>query len=457
MGRENKIPAIIWTDTEISSMGFKSKLAEEIAGKNVLLRTIERLFQCKNIEKIILYTLHSKQIPYIKELIKSIYTETEENLIEIIPINAQIPEWFSAIRSARKWALKCWRGGILNCCAFDEEIIPEITIKVFEYTESDLAIIVSSHSPLIDPDITDSLIEQASKHPEYKLFFTQAPPGLCGTIIHKELLDNLSKAAINTGRLIGYDPISPKPDLIDRPCNLRINPNIIKTPIRFIADTKRTLKLIRKLAEKIDLDSAPAKAITETAKTIQKEIEFPPEEIIIELSKELRWEKCIRKFDKEECIPPEHAEDLLKTFASEYDDILVFIAGRGEPTLNENLPSIIRNLKESGAYGIAVRTDGLFSEDIADLLLELPIDIINILLEVPQRNLYKELLGIDGYPSVISNIKRLIEQRRLKGKSIPLIVPEMVKIDKTLELMDEFYDSYFRRLGWAVIREAELH
>ncbi len=435
-----KIPAIIWVEPDISPLGFRSKLREEIDGKTVFQRTLERINQAKNISKIILYTSHTNY-----EVVKELSSGFD---VEIIEADINIPIWFSAIVSGRKWALTSWRGGVLNTCVFDEIIIPPILLKVFEQLETDIGIVVSDHSALIDPEILDKQVEQANKYEEYKLFFTQAPPGLSGTIIKKDLLEKMSQAAIHVGRAVGYDPIAPKPDLIDRPCNLKLNHTIITTPIRFICDTQRSIELIRKLAEKIDIEKANAEEIAQLSMQIR---DSQPKEIELEISSSWRWKNILRK-PINNPLSIEEGLELVENLATKYDDILVFIGGNGEPTLNDSFDDVIKKLKSLGTYGISIHTDGLFEQDKIHALLNLPIDIINVLVEVPERNLYSKLLGLDAYDKVISNINEMIKIKSERKVFVPLIVPEMLKLPDTLELMDEFYDGWFRRVGWAVIR-----
>lgn len=438
------IPIIIHADLETTPLGQKSKLLDDLAGKTILRHTAARICKTRNASDRIIYCL-----PQYAEKIK----ETIAPLpIEVQTVNFELPKWWHGLQSARKWASACWRGGLLGAFAFDEDIVAAVLAELMTRKNAEAAIIVPAHAALIDPEILDNQIEHYFSHKdEMKISFTQAPPGLSGVILARELAQQLSQAARFAGQAIGYNPDSPKPDFINKPCNLELDPDIVKTPVRFTCDTHRAFRLAEKIAKKIDIQSASAKEITKIAKGESSE----SNEIEIELYSGWPYPKGLRpKSDKQPSpIDPSAIIKKISEAASEYDDLLVFIGGKGEPTKHPDLAKIVNEIKDAGAWGIGLHTTGIIEKETISLLAELPLDVINVLIDVPERKLYHELTGIDAYEKIIENIEQLTSTIRSRKQSTPLIIPEMVKTPDTMELMDNFFDTWIKKTGWAVIRK----
>jgi radical SAM protein with 4Fe4S-binding SPASM domain len=133
------------------------------------------------------------------------------------------------------------------------------------------------------------------------------------------------------------------------------------------------------------------------------------------------------------------------------DDLLVFLGGFGEPSAHPELEKICTGLKNAGVWSLAMQTALLFEPDMAGKIVSLPIDILSLLIDVPQRELYQKVMGIDAYEQVRKNTELLIETIKARMQPTPLISPTMIKTPETMELMDEFFDGWFNRLGWAVV------
>ncbi len=445
---EIQIPIIIYADLENAPLGQKSKLLDELAGKPVLRATSERICRTKNASNRIIFC-QPKYSDKIRETISPLH-------IEVQSVSFELPKWWAGLQSARKWSSACWRGGLLGACSFDEDVVASVLDELLVRFDAEAALLVPAHSALIDPEILDNQIEYYAKHKdEMKLSFTQAPPGLSGIILAKELVSQLAKVARFAGQAIGYNPDSPKPDLINKSCNLELDPKIVKTPVRFTCDTSRALRLADKIAQHTDIASASANEITKIAKDHCSEFIRETNEIEIELYSGWPYPGGLRGKSDKSPGALDHSASLEKIseLAREYDDIVVFIGGKGEPLNHPDLAEIVKEIKDAGAWGIGLQTTAVVETEAMQKLAEMPLDVVNVLIDVPSRALYHQLMGIDAYEKVIGNIENLINTIRSGRQSTPLIIPEMIKTPDTMELMDNFFDGWIRKTGWAVIRE----
>ena len=98
-----------------------------------------------------------------------------------------------------------------------------------------------------------------------------------------------------------------------------------------------------------------------------------------------------------------------------------------------------------------MHSTALFDSSMSETITSLPIDILALLIDVPQRELYKEIMGIDHYEQVQKNIERVMKTIETHLLPTPLLAPTMIKTPETMELMDAFFDGWFNKVGWAVI------
>jgi hypothetical protein len=71
--------------------------------------------------------------------------------------------------------------------------------------------------------------------------------------------------------------------------------------------------------------------------------------------------------------------------------------------------------------------------------------------------LYEQVFGVAGYERAVRCVTELASRRAQRKQPLPLAVPEMIKTEQTMELMDGFFDGWLRQLGAAVIRGYNDH
>ncbi len=447
MEDEKKIPIIIWADLETAPLGQSSKLLEDFCGRPLLRQTLERVCRTRRSGPKNVYCF-----PGQVEKIKSVLAGLP---VEVLGVEYEMPGWWPGVQAARKWSVEGWRGGVLGACAFDEDLLPHVVGELGKRFGCPAVMMVAAHAPWVDPDILDRQMERYWEHAEStKINFTQAPPGLSGFIMQSDLITQLPATSKIAGAIIGYHPDRPQIDIISMSCNLSLDPAIIQTPVRFICDMKRTLDQARALAGKLDPQTAGIAEITQAARE-----EFPafadryPKEIELELMTGWAWEKGYRPRPGQSRGPldPELIIHRVAELAKDCDDLLIHISGFGEPTRHPRFAEIVKGIRQAGAWGISLATAGLFDEATAEKIADLPLDLLVFLIDVPQRELYQEVMGRDGYPKVLENIDRMTGLIQNLKHPTPLLVPVMIKTYGTMEQMKEFFDGWYRKVGWGVI------
>jgi hypothetical protein len=122
--------------------------------------------------------------------------------------------------------------------------------------------------------------------------------------------------------------------------------------------------------------------------------------------------------------------------------------------------------KDAGVRGVHVRTELLASEQVLDLLLAAPVDVISVDLHAATPETYRSMMGggaSDGFLRVISNIEYLFKHRRhLAGPegrdaiAMPWICPRLQRRVESYEDIDAFYEQWSRIFGTAVIESPML-
>jgi hypothetical protein len=444
---KSNIPIILWVDLETAPLGQRSKLREDFAGKPLLRQTLERVCRSQKSDRKIVFC-RPEQADTVGSILNGLN-------VEVLPVDFQQPKWWPGLQASRRWAAECWRGGLLGVCAFDEVTLPFILADLAKKLDVPAILSVDPHSAWIDPDILDRQIEQYETYSsEYLFSFTQAPPGLAGIITSRQLLEKLPGTNKIAGTLIGYQPSCPQIDLIARPCNLSLDPAIIQTGIRFICDTKRTLALGRKLAQTLDPLTANIAEVTAEARKIAGTIlTESPRELEIELVSGWPWPRGYRP-SPDKTRGPIDAELIVRRvaeLAGQYDDLLIYLGGFGEPSAHPQLEKIVTGFKEAGVWSIGMQSGALFDTPMAENIVSLPIDVLTLLVEVPQRELYTKVMGTDRYEHVKENIDHVMKAIQTRLQPTPLLAPAMIKTAETMELMDEFFDGWFNKVGWAIV------
>ncbi|NLX04453.1 MAG: hypothetical protein GXY33_04835 [Phycisphaerae bacterium] len=443
---DSRVVIAVWADPDRSPMGLPAKLDRPLRGEPVLRRTIRRLERVEGAAGIVVFCQ-----PEHEEIIGRLVAGTRA---EILKARFDPPRYWPGVQASRKWAKTCWRGGLLGACGFDEEVLPAVLHEVAKASRAEAVLSVPASAVVVDPHLLSRQIAHYRQYrDEYKLFFTQAPPGLSGVVVAADLLSQMGQTSQLLGSALVYRPDAPKPDIIAKPCNIVIDPAVIQTPVRLIGDNKRSLGLIEAMLDELTDEELGADRICRWVRDKGlPHLSRWPDEIEAELVAGWPTPKSIRPAPGPRGpIDAGRLIDQIAKLTAECDDLLVCLGGFGEPTRHPRFAEIVQDLHNAGVWGICLNTTGLLDEPTADMLVDLPIDIVSVLLDVPDRQRYAQAFGQDCYEDALAGIERLIRSRHERRQPLPLVVPEMLKTHETLDLMEPFYDTWLNKVGAAVI------
>jgi len=444
----SEIIITVWADLERAPLGQVSKLLAPLAGTTVLRRTAERISRVRNVKARVVYCPQGQ-----RDRIASLVSDLP---IDVVDVDCQLPQRWPSVQATRKWAKTCWRGGLMGGCCFDEDLVGEMLYGLAKHYSASAILSVPSHAVVVDPELLEQQIDRYNAHKdEFKIGFTQAPPGLTGVIVETELLNQLARTGQLAGSALVYRPSTPKLDIITKPCNLPLDPSIVHTSARLICDTVRSFNTIEHLLNDVPERDRTARKIVDWFAAAAADRSAPwPDEIEIELVSGWPTPTSYRPTPEPPRGPidADRLLDRLSEVTAQCDDLLIWLGGFGEPTRHPQFGKIVTGLNEIGVWGIGLATTGVLDEKTARSLLDLPIDVVTVLLDVPDRELYHQIMGADSYEQVVAVIEQLLHMRQENRQPLPIVVPEMIKTHQTTELMDAFYDAWLRRAGAAVIR-----
>lgn len=441
---ERKNVAILYADAERSALGVRSRVAEEIDGKTVLRRTVERLQRAEQLNEIIVFCPET-QISQIQPLVAGMNVEVT-GLQEMVSTSPYVRR--------RKWGLNCWRGGIREATVFDEQsFTAEMVLKLRErdvYT----AVTAPAEAILVDPHLIDGLIAHHHENGSAMRFtFTQAAPGLAGCAYRLDLLHELVQTNATIGNLLYYDPESPHMDYIMQECNFRVAKDLCVSPYRYLADTARSFGHLTRLAANLNgqLENGQVGQFVQKMQEQIWKVDALPRELEIEINTEpsLRIERQKVKGKRQNNRMSLELFEKIVNDCAALDDICITIGGFGEPLVHPELNQIIEAAKQAEILGINIETDGLALEgELAEALAESAADVISVYVDANSRVLYEQVKGQDRFEQVERNIEAFIDKVSGHG---PMVIPHLVKTRETMAEMEEFYARWLDRCGAAVI------
>ncbi len=445
-----KAIAAIEVDLAEGPLGNRSRLADELGGRPVLLRTIDRVRDARRVDSIHIITGPSHRAA-VEELVGEAGVTVEAH-------DAGLPPWQDRVRCSRKWAMTCWRGGVAGLCAFDEAIHTGVLAGLGRRDKADIVVSVPAAAVLLDPAILDAMIEHFEEiWSDTRLVFAQSPPGLTTYLARPDLFEEVFRTGHPPGAILTYIPGNPQLDFTTRPCCYAVPGLVVETSARVLADTRRGVELIEALLDEADERELTAERVCRIIRQRRAghldelphevEIELTTEDHLPDTSLRPRGERVPRRGP----MPVETVGKLTGELGA-YDDSLVMLGGFGEPLLHPDLPAVLSTLRGSDILGVAVRTNGLALEgDVLDLLIDERVDVVNVTVDAHSAATYQQLNGRDVFERVVANVRALRERIIQRDVGGPVIVPEMAKVAETLGEQEPFFDDWLRAVGWANI------
>ncbi|MDP9173543.1 MAG: radical SAM protein [Planctomycetota bacterium] len=359
-----------------------------------------------------------------------------------------------AISAARRWA-DGWRGGLLSTCEFDRGFHAGWISEIQQNFDSDAVLLIDPAAGLVDPTLLDAMIEHAEQNDEIDFFFSPAAPGLSGVLIRNSLLAQLSTSDTHPGAMLAYRPDLPQRDPISTPACVPIPASIARTTQRFSLDSERQIDRISTGTVHLNgqLISTQAEQLLHSLSDATVTARMP-REVVIELNVErmsapIYWPGKYLKLERAE-LPLDTAKALLDEIA-EVDDLRLVFSGVGDPLLYRQLFDLIDHAHQAGIEAIALETDLLAGDETIDRLADSPVGVISVYMPALSAEVYRAVMGADGWASAMENLRRLLQRRLNSRRGTPLIVPTFVKLNENLAEMEPWYDHWLRTLGCAVV------
>jgi radical SAM protein with 4Fe4S-binding SPASM domain len=362
-----------------------------------------------------------------------------------------------AVTASRRWA-DGWRGGLLATCDFDLGFHAPWHREILQQVEADSILLVDPASALIDSVLVDGLIHHAASRAEVELCFSQAAPGLSGTLLRKPILERLANAKVHAGRLLHYLPDQPMRDPIAGEGCAPVPTPVARTTYGFKLDSDRQLhrisaatvplngQLIRSEAEELVRRMAGA-----------EEVDDLPREVTVEINTDrattpIYWPGRYLNVRREP-MSLKMANRLFAELAAS-DDMRVTIAGVGDPLLAPDFFDIVGAAADVGIGSIHIETDLLAPEDVIKRLAAAPVDVVSMHVPAFTAQTYAAVMGVDVYVRALDNVRVFLLERQRLGRGTPLLVPTFTKSAANIAEMEQWYDQWNRTLGTAVITGA---
>jgi len=447
-----KAVATIQTDLEMTPLGTRSRLADELHGVPILRRTVERVCAAPGLAGVYVLVAE-RQADRCRALLSGTSAVVQ-------PVNADPPPWANLIRASRKWSLDGWRGGVGGSTVFDEYTDCRLIDGLLRHVEADAVLSVPPAAPLFDSELAGRMIEhRLSNRDEARLTFTQAVPGIAGIVLDAALVKELAGASVPIGWAFSYKPDDPRRDLIFQPACMEI-PALLRFAVgRLIADTDHSEHVLRALLEQI---SSPDLATIGQWLVDRDEtgVEPFPREVELELTTEDPFPGALLRPRGERLgrRGVMRLEDVRRVAAElcEHDDALCVLGGFGDPFRHPEFSEVLEILRPGsggGVFGLCVRSSSVdLTPVLAEAIIAHGVDVLSVMLDAWTPELYAKLQVIEdaescGLEIVRGRIERLSELQRERKSPRPIVVAEMVKARENVHELDAFFDGWTRRAG----------
>jgi radical SAM protein with 4Fe4S-binding SPASM domain len=360
-----------------------------------------------------------------------------------------------AITAARRWS-EGWRGGLLGTCEFDLGFHVDWIAEIARSKDADAVILIDPAAGLIDPVLIDGLIQHAEAEPTAELCFSQAAPGLTGTLLRGELLDRLAIAKIHPGRFLTYWPDQHGLDPTGKQGCAPVPLAVARSIHRFKLDSHRQLSRLSRATISLNgqLISSEAEELAHRMNSCDSS-DILPRDIVLEINTARSTRPIFSPSRHMKIERPELSVETAKQLFTELnplDDIRLTLSGVGDPLLSPIVFDIISAARAAGISSINLETDLLTTEPaIMARLADCGVDVVSVHIPAANSKTYATVMDFDGFSRVMENIRLLEQDANRLARGTPLIVPIFTKMPENLADMDVWYDYWIRRLGHAVI------
>jgi hypothetical protein len=449
-----KLVAAVFADFAETFLGTPSQLLTPLGSRCVLEHTLARLMRVGGLKHRCLF-VRPRDEADASEVVRRMGLDAE---IDVLALDDGARPRRRLLRSGRKWNLEGWRGSPLGTTWFDEYVEPLNVGRVLDHYQCEGVLCLDGHQPALDVAIaTEMLSHQHDNQAEARLVFTQAPPGIAGVLLRRDVTRELLEHELPVGLTLTYRPEMSHMDPITKPTCLRIPPEVSQTAARLTGDTRRSRELLEKAFAELGEDCDAPSLCNWVASDGHDRAGPLPVEVELELTTDDPLPDTTLR-PRGARVPRRNLKDLhaVERFAkqfAEYDDRLLVLGGHGDPLLHADFPRICKLLREAGICGIGVDTTLVeLSESALGALIENAVDVVEVRLDANTAATYQAVHGVDCFEQVLSNIERIQAARREHKSPQPVVVCSLTRCTATLDELESFFERWIRATGWAVIR-----
>ncbi len=415
--------ALVTTDLERSAVGLPTRIGDRVLGRTALAWTVSRLARLHELDGIVLVHPHGQDPTLLLD-----------GVICDLPIDRfarehAAPDPYRFYRTvARKWGLASWRGGLGGMTCYDELLPAGALADAADAHGGETLVLVGADWMLFDAELTRGALQIQQQHADdIPMAFTQAPPGLAGLVINRNLLREMAgNCASSIGRMLAYDPQFPQPDSIGREVCYQIPGAVRGAARRFIYDTPRSAAMVDRIVDQLrdEVLDASAEQIVSLAGRIEAEAADAalPRHVTLELTP--RREIC-GKWSPQAMVEIDRSDmdfDLARRLidaVGEAGDVTLALGGIGDAMLHPRWEELVEHAAGAGVLSTAVETDLLGSRDEVVRLLDAPVDVVSVRMNADRAETYTEINGAARFGEVLGNMETLINTRNARARGKP--------------------------------------
>ncbi|MFI4873204.1 MAG: motility associated factor glycosyltransferase family protein [Phycisphaerales bacterium JB061] len=454
---KQRVWAVIPADPWKSDLGVPRDLSEPvIEGKSALRLTLERLGQTKEIEGVAILTHNVGDTARAAGLDPS-GGRVGRLAVRFIETDADTyQDRAAAIRGARAFSARSWRGGVAGWTAYDEILHPDATLEALDSVGADAALLVGADWGLVDPALCDEAAERFKKFPtSHRIVFSQAAVGLAPMLVEKSIVKSIAQkkaeagSFASIGSILGYLPVQPSNDPIAGTGCIHVPP------------------IVRDLGERVTLDSRTRRELVTRALKGQEVLTLSAEEIAGAIAQSDATTDAPEHLTLElvstngKALDAEQAIGLIRQATRLREDVALTLTAEmtsqdiADVLDHPELSRIVGAARGAGVLAVHVRTPALAGESRLLGLTELGVDVISVDYVSERESTCELLTGRQGFGKAHEALTSLIHHRntldRLDDLHSPWVVVRLTRRDAIYEEIEPLYDRWMMSSGAAVI------
>ncbi len=446
-----KVIACIEANLAENPLGLPSRALADFCGKPVLARVAERILAVGSVQEVVVVT-RPDDAARVRQALRDLPVRVHESAQPDVPQR-------KPLRRARKWSRFGWRGGLHWTTAFDEHGWPKALHEAAVTSQADSIAIVRAEAPLLDPALTDAMVQHHLKYRKTYFFtFAQAPPGLVPEICTIDFLKTMTLTNETPLAVLRYKKEKPEMDRIRAECHFDCGETVRRMTWRLTADSARGLAALRGLwalaadPEKTGAHGWAALAGAHPEVWIGELPPFASVELVRQPAASPVPGRLLPEF-----MDPDVFTRIAEALAAG-DDTCLTLEGWGDPLAHPRVDEIFSTLKTHRPYGVHLVTPGmLLDEKRADLLFAADLDILEIPLNAHTPETYQKLGGVGDFSGVSANLEAFLARRKKQGCVTPYLAVSITKRLETEPEIEAFYETWLDRGAWPVIRPANRY